>query len=255
MKRASATHTWHFLWPPSGPPPPHRHTHRCQLPGTRSHLCRKCIVNLVLDLSFWDVCHRKDVGISQLAAHTCLSVLLLFILSLKPAWCSDVIDWMITLPLTSIRSSPAVNQRLVCRHLRTSTQATLSPCCSVNYSYLSTVTAKGRVVKQSRGTQCGSRLTVMWEEHMFGEQTAAVLHRKSLKKGEINWLYYFSLIISAVWGLFHLDTIGIQSFFCFPIFIQALIQFHIANWRIKQWTKSWLCIIRFFCNFVKSCMI
>lgn len=108
-------------------------THRASM-HVPVHMCAGSASSsrLVLDFPFWDVCHRKDVGISQLAAHTCLSAPLLFILSRKPAWCSDVIDWMITLPLTSIRSSPAVNQRLVCRHSRTSTQATLSPCCSVN---------------------------------------------------------------------------------------------------------------------------
>lgn len=91
------------------------------------HVCFLFTFGLVVDLSviFQSVCHRKvqaSVSQQQEPTPTCPPS----VIYTHCPWCSDVIDWMITLPLTSIRSPRVVNQRLISPRSATSTLASFT---------------------------------------------------------------------------------------------------------------------------------
>lgn len=73
------------------------------------YLCHIC------ESIFSKVCHRRvqaSVCSKNPRLHVHPTVICTCLPTSQLVWGSDVIDWMITLPLTSIRSSPAVKQRL-----------------------------------------------------------------------------------------------------------------------------------------------
>lgn len=97
---------------------------------SHSHLGLYCILCLIFVMCVTEECRHQSV--SSKGLHPSVHPAVIYTCSPQPARRSDVIDWMITLPLTSIRSSPVVNQRLVSPHSPTSTLAILSPRHSVN---------------------------------------------------------------------------------------------------------------------------
>lgn len=76
---------------------------------------------------------------------------------------TDVIDWMITLPLTSIRSSPAVNQRLVSPHSPAATLVIPSPRHSVNWRNAENIKQLKRDCRKAERTWGKSKLHFDWD--------------------------------------------------------------------------------------------
>lgn len=74
----------------------------------------------------------RHQSVSSKGQHLPVHPTVIYTRSPQPARHTDVIDWMITLPLTSIRSSPAVNQHLVSPHSPTSMLAIFLPHRCVN---------------------------------------------------------------------------------------------------------------------------
>lgn len=74
----------------------------------------------------------RHQSVSSEGLHPPVHPAVIYTRSPQPTQHSDVIDWMITLALPSIRSSPVVNQRLVSPRSLTSTLAILVPHHSVN---------------------------------------------------------------------------------------------------------------------------
>lgn len=83
------------------------HVHAC-FTLTFVFVLHLCIISV---MCVTEECRHQSV--SSKGLHPPVHPAVIYTRSPQPAQHSDVIDWMITLPLTSIRSSPAVNQQLV----------------------------------------------------------------------------------------------------------------------------------------------